>query len=618
MVLANGVEVAGYRIEGVLGRGGMGEVYEATQLSLGRTVALKVLRSDLGADVGFRARFQREGRIQAGLDHPNIVTVHEAGALPDGDGLFLAMRLVRGPTLKELIRGGDLDPARTLALLGPIAAALDAAHAAGLTHRDVKPQNILIGPGDHPYLADFGLTRGGEDTALTRSGAFMGTIDYVAPEVIRGEPATAASDIYALTCVVYECLSGTIPFPRETDAAALYAHVHEPPQPRATALGLPAAVDRVLAAGMAKEADERPERASDLLADLRSAVGGTAPLIHPRAGQETVADEPTPAAPTRTVDAPRRKPRGARRTALLLAAAVCGLAAGAFAVGHARQSGARDRATTLAAGTAVELRAPASWTAQAPGPAERVPGMTLHDGIAVTSPVQGAGVQAGIADGSGPTLLPASLRTKVTSGALRPERVTLGRMQALRYRGLSVRGLDPSLTLFAVPTTAGVATVACTVPAASPASVARDCDLVAASLQLRTGKPLSIDADPATARRLDQVVRALARDRAAPQRLLTQAGRAATQARAARSMAGVYGAASAATGRLRVSPAIAPAVAAITTQAAAIGHAYTGLGRAAAGHDAAAYRRAAAQVSAGQARLRHALVSLREAGYRVG
>jgi serine/threonine protein kinase len=206
--------VAGYRIDGTLGEGGMGTVYRATQLSLERVVALKVLTAELSSDPGFRERFRREGLLQAALDHPHIVTVYEAGEA--NERLFLAMRMVEGPTLKDLIQRHELDDRRALRLLTQVAEALDAAHAKGLIHRDVKPQNVLVGVGDHAYLADFGLTKGSDDAAMTETGQFVGTIDYISPEQARGERATAASDVYALTAVLCECLTGQVPYVKAT------------------------------------------------------------------------------------------------------------------------------------------------------------------------------------------------------------------------------------------------------------------------------------------------------------------------------------------------------------------------------------------------------------------
>src|SRR5436305_6545430 len=213
--------VGGYRVDGLLGEGGMGAVYRATQLSLDRVVALKVLTGELSDDPGFRERFRREGQRQAAIDHPHIVSVYEAGETDEG--LFLAMRLIEGPTLKALLLAGEIDHPRCLKVLTQVADALDAAHAVGLIHRDVKPQNILIGARDHAYLADFGLTKGSDDDALlTEPGHFVGTIDYISPEQARGEGASARSDVYSLTCVLHECLTGEVPFPRPSEPSVLF------------------------------------------------------------------------------------------------------------------------------------------------------------------------------------------------------------------------------------------------------------------------------------------------------------------------------------------------------------------------------------------------------------
>ncbi len=256
----------------------MGAVYKATQLSLNRVVALKLLAPNLSEDPGFRARFEREGQVQAALDHDHIVSVYEAGQ--SEYGLFLAMRLIGGPTLKRLILDGSLDPRRTLRLLAQVANALDAAHEAGLIHRDIKPQNILIGRGDHAYLADFGLIKAPDEARLTGTGQFIGTIDYVAPEQIQADPATPASDVYALTGVLYECLTGEVPYPKPSEAATLHAHVMQPP-PRLSERrpDLPPALDGVIAAGMAKDPWSRPSRAAELIQSASRALSSSASTI---------------------------------------------------------------------------------------------------------------------------------------------------------------------------------------------------------------------------------------------------------------------------------------------------------------------------------------------------
>jgi serine/threonine-protein kinase len=277
-LLQEGTIVSGYRIDGMLGEGGMGAVYQATQLSLNRVVALKLLAANLGDDAGFRARFEREGQVQAALDHDHIVSVYEAGQ--SEYGLFLAMRLIAGPTLKHLILDGLLDPRRSVRLLAQVANALDSAHRAGLIHRDIKPQNILIGDRDHAYLADFGLIKAPDEARLTGTGQFIGTIDYVAPEQIQGEPATPASDIYALTGVLYECLTGEVPYPKPSEAATLHAHVMQPP-PVLTERrpDLPPALDGVIAQGMAKDPWSRPSTAAELIQAASRALSSSASSI---------------------------------------------------------------------------------------------------------------------------------------------------------------------------------------------------------------------------------------------------------------------------------------------------------------------------------------------------
>ena len=294
----------------------MGTVYEATQLSLNRVVALKLLDANLGDDPGFRARFEREGQVQAALDHAHIVSVYEAGQ--SEHGLFLAMRLIRGPTLKDLILDRSLDPRRSVRLLAQVAQALDAAHRAGLIHRDIKPQNILIGAGDHAYLADFGLIKAPDEARLTGTGQFVGTIDYVAPEQIQGEPATAASDIYALSAVLYECLTGQVPFPKPTEAAVVHAHVMQPPPVVSEERpDLPPALDGVIAQGMAKDPWSRPSLAAELIQAASRALSSTAPATQappPAAQADAAAESERRAQSTRVtsvVRSPQPDPQGA-------------------------------------------------------------------------------------------------------------------------------------------------------------------------------------------------------------------------------------------------------------------------------------------------------------------
>ena len=260
--------VGDYRIEGLLGRGGMGSVFRACDVESGRVVALKLMASAAGADPVRELRFRGEGRTQALLEHPHVVTVYDAGE--SEHGWYLAMRLVDGPSLADLIRGHELDARRAIDLLDQVADALDAAHAVGLVHRDVKPHNVLVGEGDHAFLADFGLTRGGEEPSLTMTGQLVGTVAYLAPEVVRGGEATAAADRYAFAAMAFECLTGTVVFPRSSNASVLFAHANDPaPRIGARRPELGDALDSLFDGALAKDPAERPATARELIQGIR-------------------------------------------------------------------------------------------------------------------------------------------------------------------------------------------------------------------------------------------------------------------------------------------------------------------------------------------------------------
>ena len=302
-MLEVGSDFGPYRLEAVLGRGGMGMVYEATQLSLDRVVALKVVAPGLSADPGFRARFRREGPMQARIDHPHIVPVYEAGEL-EGH-FFIAMRLVRGPTLKNMITARELDPRRSLRILRDVADALQTAHEHGLVHRDVKPSNVLVGRRDHAFLCDFGLTKLASSVtgSLTKTGHVVGTLDYIAPEQIRGQDASPASDVYAFAAVLYETLTGQVPFPRPSEAALLFAHVSDPP-PKVSELrpDLPPEIDDVIAAGLAKLPSQRPASPLELVEHAEALLAGS------RAGVPSLPATDTPLARPTVADTPREPP----------------------------------------------------------------------------------------------------------------------------------------------------------------------------------------------------------------------------------------------------------------------------------------------------------------------
>jgi serine/threonine protein kinase len=280
VALAPGTEFAGHRIEAVLGQGGMGLVYRATQLALDRPVALKLIVPEYAGDILFRERFKREARLAARIDHPNALPVFEAG---EAEGmLFLTMRYVDGTDLEAMIAGeGALGPELAAAIVGQVGAALDAAHAVGLVHRDVKPANVLIerGPGGevHAWLTDFGLTKQvGSASGLTKTSMWVGTVDYAAPEQIQSMTVDARADVYALGCVLFQALTGRVPFPREREVSKIMAHASEPPPSVTDVLpAAPAAFDEIVRRAMAKDPDERHQSAGELGRAALNAAGVT-------------------------------------------------------------------------------------------------------------------------------------------------------------------------------------------------------------------------------------------------------------------------------------------------------------------------------------------------------
>jgi serine/threonine protein kinase len=305
--LVPGEQLAGYQIEEQIGRGGMAVVYRALDLRLGRAVALKVLAPHLGEDEAFRQRFMRESRAAAGVDHPHIVPVFEAG---EADGvLFIAMRYVEHGDVRSLLdTEGRLEPSRACEIAAQVAAALDTAHAYGLVHRDVKPGNILLGRAsnntDHVYLSDFGLSKYSlAPSTLTSTGQFLGTLDYVSPEQIQGHPVDGRADEYALACTVVEMLTGSPPFRHDDSMAIMWAQLEsDPPRLTQRRPDLPPAVDDVIAAAMAKKPDGRYRTCQDFAVALKVACAGptrprSAPAQFPASWPEAQAAPPSYAPP---------------------------------------------------------------------------------------------------------------------------------------------------------------------------------------------------------------------------------------------------------------------------------------------------------------------------------
>jgi serine/threonine protein kinase len=272
--MSTGTVLAGYRVQRLLGEGAMGAVYLAEDAATGH-VALKLLAPELAQDGRLRERFLRESQLAASLDHPHIVPILASGEV--NGVLYLAMAYIPGSDLRELIRReAPFEAERAVVLVSQVAEALDAAHAAGLVHRDVKPGNILVSEADDAYVCDFGLARHVTSvSSLTGDRGFVGTIDYVPPEQIKGAAIDSRADVYALGCVLYECLAGARPFERESELAVVYAHLNESPsriseyRPE-----LPAAFDEVFTTALAKAADERYSTCSELAEAARAAQVG--------------------------------------------------------------------------------------------------------------------------------------------------------------------------------------------------------------------------------------------------------------------------------------------------------------------------------------------------------
>ena len=272
-VIPHGAEIAGYRIGPQLGRGGMGVVYKAHHVRLDRAAAVKVLTPALAGNTEFRERFISESQMAATLQHPNVITVYDAG---EHDGLlYLAMQFVAGTDLRRLLElEGPLEPNRALNVLAQVAGALDAAHAHGLVHRDVKPANVLVDI-DRAYLGDFGLTKRFDATGgLTGVGQIVGTVDYLAPEQIDSGRVDGRTDTYALGCVLYECLAGRPPHAKDSDIAVLFAHVREEPEPLSRLVDdVPEGVDDVMAKALAKNIEDRYSSCREFIFDLAMELG---------------------------------------------------------------------------------------------------------------------------------------------------------------------------------------------------------------------------------------------------------------------------------------------------------------------------------------------------------
>ncbi|NUR75814.1 MAG: serine/threonine protein kinase [Thermoleophilia bacterium] len=609
MTLRTGTEIAGYRIDGVLGSGGMGVVYEATQLALGRPVALKVLTAGHGSDE-FRIRFRREAMLQAALEHPHIVPVYEAGE--SDEGLFIAMRLVRGQDLKRLSEDGTLPPTRVLAVAAQAAAALDAAHAAGLVHRDVKPQNILVDEDDHAFLADFGLTKSAGDRGVTLTGQYTGSLDYAAPETVNGKPYGPGADLYAFAAVLYEALTGDVVFPYDTQAALLHAHLSEaPPHASERRPDLPVGLDDVIARGLAKRPEDRYRTATELVDAARAALASQpAPAAtngRRRFGETIVEGTMHRPPPQIAVDDERRIQWQLVALAVLM---LLVLVVAGFVLGRATHRSARPHLAVAQAGPLTLTFPSGAWKPVAP---PRIPGLTLQGAIALTStdPAHPGTLLAGIAaDAQGPGLLPPPLRAELTGSA--PARgVSLGPMQALEYPSLPAAHIAKRASLILVPTPRGAAAVACLAPRIlDEGTTPADCPAVAATLRLHGLRALPLDQTGPYADAVTAALTLLDGERLAGRRQLAGATQPAEQARAAHGLKTAFASTAVRIAHVTPSPVVRPAHASLVAALRRAAAAYGELAAAAGAQDQAAYAAAARRVDAAERRVDAAISAL--------
>jgi serine/threonine protein kinase len=333
-----GTRFGPYELQSLIGVGGMGEVYQAYDTVKGRMVAVKLLRAEMAADPGFQERFRRESRVAARLQEPHVIPVHDFGDI--GGVLYIDMRLVEGASLKDVLgANGPLEPRRAASIIAQVAAALDAAHSDGLVHRDIKPENVLLTPDDFAYLVDFGIAHAGGDASVTMTGLVIGSCAYMAAERFSGGPVGPPADVYSLTCLLYECLTGRPPFETADLRQLMSAHMFSPaPRPSIMRRGISRAFDDVIAQGMAKQPTERFSSAGELskaataaASSAQAPAAAAAPMsTQPPSTRQFSAVYPNPAATgytpylqhVRTPEAPARRARFGSAQLVLTAATI--------------------------------------------------------------------------------------------------------------------------------------------------------------------------------------------------------------------------------------------------------------------------------------------------------
>ncbi len=570
----------------------MATVYEAEDVSLNRVVALKVLSQDLAAADDFQERFARERKAQAELDHPNIVPVF--GGRESEHGLWLAMHLVKGGTLEEVLERNRPNPEAVMKLLGPVADALDAAHDKGLVHRDISLRNILVADDGTPFLADFGLTKRSGEHSLTKTGRVLGTRRYLAPERLRDQTAPPASDVYSLAVVLFRCLCGRFPFEGD-DLALVAGHLFvPPPAPGAIDASLPPALDAVMAKGLAKDPAERYQRPSELIAAAQASFESGASAAPGRR-------------PARGPGVPRWRPRLLAGAALLLFAV--GIGAGALAAGSPRGEERRVRAGSL------EVAVPRGWVREK-GVVARFPHLQLADPLTLV-PARGKGKEAAIVGMSlarGKTLLPFPLLPYARSP--RVTALSLGSLQALRYDRLGPKPKTEPWTVIVSPTSIGVVTIACR-GAVRRSDLRRTCQSLAGSVELLDGAGYPVGPSSHLAEVLRRQFGELNREVRRLNRRLVRASGSGAQAAAAAAMAETFRRCGRTLAAISTSPQVAPLLAGLVTALRFVRDTYESVAAALRTANSRAYHTAIGEVGLAESILYNRIHYLTGLGYRV-
>jgi tRNA A-37 threonylcarbamoyl transferase component Bud32 len=613
-----GSVVAGYRIDGFVGRGATATVYAATDLGAARRVALKVLATHLRDNAAVRDRFREAALLQRSLRHRNVLEVEDV--VESGGELLIVTPLVGGGTLAEAVADGTLGGSRALAVLQQVADALDFAHGAGVVHGDIKPRNVLLDDGDTAYLADFGLAAAVSRVAPA-AAASPGTIDYSAPERLRGEGPTRSADVYSLACMLFECVTGAVPYAHDTAAAVVGGHLYNaPPRPSDTWPDVPPELDEVLAAGLAKDPAARPGSARELVDAAAAVLVQLPPRVLPtstrleeaRAARplDDTLDEPLiglPLPPEIEVEEVAALSRG-----FLVLAALALVAAAAAGAWLGQRSPAADAEERFAGGGRLVFDVPAGWTPSRP---PEVPGLVLERPAALAPTGQARRVMfvAGSARTGPPTFLPRRLLERLA----RPARRRLVRLDggvAYRYVRPVPVGFGGALTVFVLPGAGSSAVAACTSPrVAEP--LLRECEGLARTL--RVGRGVVYDPTPSRpfAAAYNAAVRVLRVARSSGLELLRKAASRRAQARAATEIAVAYRTTAASIRRTRPTPIARATTERFVTALDRAGVGYTRLAGSARRGDERAYAAARRLILDAEADLRAARSDLVGLGY---